>query len=70
MSDKRGVAPDHDHAVLSHNQLFLISCFECFPMSEVQGYLAGKKTQPPGTLLWAYAKGPRGVLEGWASSYG
>ena len=37
-------------------------------MSEVQGYLAGKKTQPPGTLLWAYAKGPRGVLEGWTFS--
>ena len=36
----------------------------------VQGNLAWKKTHPPRTLPWAYAYGPRGVLRGWAFSYG
>ena len=36
----------------------------------LQGYLAHKKPPPPRTLLQAYAQGARGVLEGWAVSYG
>ena len=32
--------------------------------STLQGYLACKKTHPPGILLWAYALGPRVVLGG------
>ena len=35
----------------------------------VQGYLAHKNTPPFGTLLQAYAWGPRGVLGGWVFSY-
>jgi len=35
----------------------------------VQGYLAHKKTHPPGTLPLACAKGPREVLGGWVFSY-
>ena len=36
----------------------------------VQGYLTSKKPHPPRTRPWADAQGPRGVLEGWAFSYG
>ena len=40
--------------------------------SRLQGYLAHKKLPPPRTLNvpQAYAYGPRGVLGGWAFSYG
>ena len=34
-------------------------------LTAVQGHLTCKKTHPPRTLLFAYAEGPRGVLEGW-----
>ena len=36
---------------------------------DVQGYLARQNTHPPGTLQWADAWGPMGVLGGWAFSY-
>ena len=36
----------------------------------VQGYLTEKKTYLPRTLLQGYAWGLKGVLGGWAFSYG
>ena len=41
-----------------------------FLVREVRGYLAYKKTHRLRTLPQAYAQGPRGVLGGWAFSYG
>ena len=35
----------------------------------MQGYLAHERAHTPRTLPQAYAKGPRGVLKGWAFSY-
>ena len=32
----------------------------------LQGYVAHKKSPPPGTLQQAYAKGPMVILGGWA----
>jgi len=40
-------------------KLIASECADC-----LQGYLTGKKTDPPRTLTYAYAWGPRGVLGG------
>ena len=40
-----------------------------FGVESVRGYLAHMKTQPPRTLPQAYARGPRGILGGWAFSF-
>jgi hypothetical protein len=67
MKDLRDLK-DRPSALSSPPQLYRGASL--IPRPTLQGYLAYKKTHPPRILPKAYAWGPRGVLGGWAFSYG
>jgi hypothetical protein len=56
--------------MMSYLKTSFVEPFQTQRDIELQGYLTHKKKHPPRTLPQAYALGHKGVLEGWAFSYG